>query len=67
LYEFTQNGIVSLQFSENLESIEYFSDKGLNITSLNENIYTLIDLQYSCFGSLDEEEEEEDEEDNKSA
>jgi hypothetical protein len=53
LEDFSQNGVVTLIFSEEIYPIEHFWEKEINLTSLNENISDVVPILYVCMGKLD--------------
>ena len=48
--EISQNGVVNFKFSEAFKSLQSYSDMGLNLTSVNENIKDVISVVYRCVG-----------------
>jgi hypothetical protein len=52
--DISQNGVLTLSFSEDLHPIEYFAEKGVNISALNLNAAKFINLDYKCFGQDDD-------------
>lgn len=48
--DFSQNGHLSLIFSEDLEDINYFENSGMNLTFINENLEGFIYIDYKCQG-----------------
>ena len=48
--EFDQSGQVHFEFSESLQPLDFFSDLGINLTSVNEDIKDIIFVKYRCAG-----------------
>jgi hypothetical protein len=53
--EVTIDGVLVLQFSEELQPIEFFSFLNLDLKYLNSNITKYIWIEYKCMGEVEEE------------
>ena len=52
--DFTQKGLVTIDFSETLLPLDSFFKEGVTLESINKNLSSLIEIEYKCQLDVDE-------------